>query len=229
MRIVNVSTGPSITGFTIGRRGENKATNVVFDLTDLIDNFGEGIAILVVKRPGETDPYPISLIRDGSSATWEVTNTDTANVETMMAELFWYQGEMLAKSILYTVRIGKDIGDESFTPPDPYDSWIESLTNIAVIAHQEALAAESAKNAIENMTVTATTLPAGRSATVSKTSVLGRVNLAFGIPQGIKGDTGRGFPSGGKKGQVLVKKSDVNYDTEWVGFSEYLSRYGGGS
>lgn len=40
---------------------------------------------------------------------------------------------------------------------------------------------------------------------------------------GPKGDTGEGVPSGGTTGQVLKKKSNIDYDTEWVNES------GGGS
>lgn len=35
-------------------------------------------------------------------------------------------------------------------------------------------------------------------------------------PQGPKGDTGAGVPTGGTTGQVLAKKSDSDYDTQWV-------------
>ena len=33
--------------------------------------------------------------------------------------------------------------------------------------------------------------------------------------QGLKGDPGEGLPIGGTTGQVLVKKSDKDFDTEW--------------
>lgn len=51
-------------------------------------------------------------------------------------------------------------------------------------------AAESAQQKIENMTASASGLPAGSSPTVTKTEVGGVVNLDFGIPKGDKGDTG---------------------------------------
>ena len=33
---------------------------------------------------------------------------------------------------------------------------------------------------------------------------------------GVKGDTGEGVPAGGTAGQMLVKHSGTDYDTEWV-------------
>lgn len=50
--------------------------------------------------------------------------------------------------------------------------------------------AEVAKNAIENMTVTAETLPPGSSATATKTTAGASFNILFGIPRGEQGDTG---------------------------------------
>lgn len=38
-------------------------------------------------------------------------------------------------------------------------------------------------------------------------------------PAGQKGDPGEGIPAGGTSGQVLTKKSDADYDTEWTAMS----------
>lgn len=38
-------------------------------------------------------------------------------------------------------------------------------------------------------------------------------------PAGQKGDSGEGIPIGGTSGQVLIKKSDADYDTEWTTMS----------
>jgi len=62
---------------------------------------------------------------------------------------------------------------------------------------------------------TTTTLPAGSSATVTNSGTDTDPILNFGIPKGDKGDSGEGIPTGGTTGQVLAKKSDSNYDTEW--------------
>lgn len=61
----------------------------------------------------------------------------------------------------------------------------------AKTAAQSAQAgAELAQQKIENMTASASGLPAGSNPTVSKTEVGGVVNLGFGIPKGDKGDKG---------------------------------------
>lgn len=57
-------------------------------------------------------------------------------------------------------------------------------------AQTAATEAEAAQQAIENMTVSSETLTAGSSATVTKTTTAGVVNLLFGLPTGESGPTG---------------------------------------
>ena len=90
---------------------------------------------------------------------------------------------------------------------------------------------------------TTETLPAGSNASVTNTGTSTDAILNFGIPKGEKGDkgdtgaqgetgatgpqgpqgpqgetgaTGAGVPSGGATSQVLKKKSNTDYDTEWA-------------
>lgn len=80
--------------------------------------------------------------------------------------------------------------------------------------------AEDAKEAIENLGVTSSTLTPGSSATVMKIvdQQTGEVTLSFGIPQGVKGDTGSQGPAGpkGEKGDPGAG-SDVIDDTAGAG------------
>lgn len=42
--------------------------------------------------------------------------------------------------------------------------------------------------------------------------------------KGAKGDTGTGMPTGGTKGQILSKRTDTNYDTEWITLPNYVEQ-----
>lgn len=57
-------------------------------------------------------------------------------------------------------------------------------------AKEHAGSAETARQAIEDMTVTSDTLPSGSEATATKTAVGGSFNIHFGIPRGEQGATG---------------------------------------
>ena len=56
-------------------------------------------------------------------------------------------------------------------------------------------------------------------ASVNVTGDVDNLNFDFTIPRGkdgAQGPTGPGVATGGTTGQVLAKKSDANYDTEWI-------------
>lgn len=69
-------------------------------------------------------------------------------------------------------------------------SSASSASTSAQTATTQATNAANARQAIENMTATASSLPPGSAATVTKTTVSGVVNLAFGIPIGKDGEKG---------------------------------------
>ena len=63
-------------------------------------------------------------------------------------------------------------------------------------AKEHEKGAERARQAIEDMTVSADTLPSGSEATATKTAAGGSFNLHFGIPRGEQGATGPTGPEG---------------------------------
>lgn len=110
----------------IGRQGENIARNIYFDLSDLIDNYGEGTATLVHMRPSDNAPYICEAERVGNFLIWAPTSTDMAYAGSGKCELRWVVGETLAKSIIYTTTIAPSITGAGEVP-DPYESWYEAL------------------------------------------------------------------------------------------------------
>lgn len=67
----------------------------------------------------------------------------------------------------------------------------DSVAPSAQTASSAAERAEKARQAIENMTVSARTLDAGSTATAVKTTTTaGSFNIQFGIPRGAQGETG---------------------------------------
>ena len=90
----------------------------------------------------------------------------------------------------YEVRIYKNVraGLPDGTEPTPAEqSTIDQLIGALNSAVEQA---EDAEERIENMSVSATTLAEGASATVTKSEQDGVVHLAFGIPKGATGDDG---------------------------------------
>lgn len=116
----------------IGRQGENEARDIYFDLTSLIETYGDGTATLVHMRPSDQAPYVCGTTVVNNYLVWRVVNTDTAYPGSGKCELRWVVGDTLAKSIIYTTTIAPSITGAGEVP-SPYQSWYD-----AIIAYIEA-------------------------------------------------------------------------------------------
>ena len=110
----------------VGYQGENEVTDVLFDLSSWITEFGEGVAQLRVKRPGnsEDESYVLSLTITDGKAVWTVSETDTANKGNGKVQLSYLVGNIVKKAVIYPYKVGKSIVGAD-NPVDPFDSWIE--------------------------------------------------------------------------------------------------------
>lgn len=183
-------------GIVLGRRGENEARQIIFDISSLISTYGPGAATLLAKRPTDTTAYPVTVEQSGTTVTWTVTDVDTAYPGDGQCELYYYVGDTLAKSYVYRTFIGQDIGNASSEPPDAYQTWVDNLTTLGAETAQNATdAAQSASDAaasaaeITGMTAQAETLPAGSDATASYENGI----LTIGVPRGADGSGGSGY------------------------------------
>lgn len=124
---VNINTSPCAEPkILIGRQAENNAVNVVFDLSFLIQNFGDGTAVLVHQRTKDNAPYIVTTQQDGSTLSWNVSQIDTAYVGVGQAELRWTVGDTLAKTIIYKTWTVKSITADEVMP-DEYQSWYDAM------------------------------------------------------------------------------------------------------
>lgn len=110
----------------LGRREENEATQVVFDISYFIETFGEGTATLLAKRSKDVNAYPVAVTQENETVTWLVSNADTAYQGQGQAELMWFVGDVLAKSVAFPTWTDPDIGEEGEVP-EPYESWVTQL------------------------------------------------------------------------------------------------------
>lgn len=124
--MVTIQVKENTTSIPLGKRLENKARIIEFDLSDFISQYGEGTAVLLAKRSQDSTAYPVSIVQDGDTATWEVINSDTEYKGQGRCELFWYVGEVLAKSVVYSTYVEDDIGEEGEVP-EPFEPYFEQI------------------------------------------------------------------------------------------------------
>ena len=146
MRTVNVNPASERQNpLYLGRQGENLVTEIVFDLTDLIEEYGAGVPVVLHRRPLDDLPYEAALTIEDETATWSVSVTDTAQPGEGYAELQWYADDAVALSQVYKTRILKSV--ESVTSVEAGELWVQKLT--AIIAEEEESAAEIIASAAE--------------------------------------------------------------------------------
>ena len=158
----------------IGFEGEQNHATVQFDCASVFAEYPEATVYMTIEPPTGSI-YPKEVTRNGNIVEWVVSAGDCAYPGKGMYQITFTSGNVIVKSFVgnYVVR---DSLIANGNPPDPVDEWIEQ--------------AEDLLNEFENISASAETLEPGTQATAEMTEVDGHKNIAFGIPQGEKGDIG---------------------------------------
>jgi len=134
----------------LGRQGEHGVRQVRFDLSYLIETFGEGTATLVHQRSQDLAPYIVSAVQDGDRLEWTVTDADTAYKGFGKAEIRWTVGDDLAKTVTYKTSVQRSLTEQTEIP-EPLESWydqmLEQIGNSQEYAQQAEQSAETAQQA----------------------------------------------------------------------------------
>ena len=142
----------NFTTLVLGRRGENLARKVVFDVRDLESLYGTGDVEVIYQRPGDAQPYPLTVQREGTIVTWDVSSTDTEMPgDSGKCELRYYVGNVLAKSKTWQtcVETAMDTPSET-TPPEPEKGWVDKVLEAGTSAKEAAERAEEAAKQAES-------------------------------------------------------------------------------
>lgn len=129
----------------LGKQGENLAREVIFDVSGVRAEFGDGTFRLSAKRPGESDAYPATVTETGDTVVWALTGADTQNAGRGQCELAYYAGETRLKTWTYDTAIAKSLTGSPKT--DPYDEFLDEVNRLAAEA---AISQREAKNSEEN-------------------------------------------------------------------------------
>lgn len=135
----------------LGKQGENLAREVIFDVSGVRAEFGDGTFRLSAKRPGESDAYPATVTETGDTVVWALTGADTQNAGRGQCELAYYAGETRLKTWTYDTAIAKSLTGSPKT--DPYDEFLDEVNRLAAEA---AISQREAKNSEENAKVSET-------------------------------------------------------------------------
>ena len=132
----------------LGKQGENLAREVIFDVSGVRAEFGDGAFRLSAKRPGESEAYPATVTETGDTVVWALTGADTQNAGRGQCELAYYAGETRLKTWTYDTAIAKSLTGSPKT--DPYDEFLDEVNRLAAEAAISQREAKNSENAAKN-------------------------------------------------------------------------------
>lgn len=125
MIITTVSTSGGML-LPLGRQLEHDAREIWFDLTWLIDSFGEGEAELAHQRKNDSGPYTVTTTREGKYLIWKIRENDTAYEGFGRAEIRWTFGDGMAKTVIYRTNVLASMTADEIIP-DALQSWYDLM------------------------------------------------------------------------------------------------------
>ena len=127
MGTVNVTLGEDARlNLILGQQLENAVTSVVFDFSAWQTAYGSGTLALSVQRPGDDQPYAVTMTTSGTDATWSVTNLDTAYKGVGHIQLTYTVGSAIKKSVIYKFTVYESLGANG-EYPSPGQTWQEEI------------------------------------------------------------------------------------------------------
>lgn len=132
----------------LGRKGENVARQVVFDLRLWRAAHGAGAVSLCAKRAGDAEPYPCGVTQDEDTAVWVLRAADVDKPGWGNVQLSYYVGDTLAKSQTWRTLVAPSLcacGD----PGEVQQGWLDQAGKDAAAAQQGAKDAQEAQQAAE--------------------------------------------------------------------------------
>lgn len=126
----------------LGRLGENEHRQVLFDITEYLQEYPDATFTLLYMLPGASAAYPVvNTTIDDKYLYWTVTNSDLSVEGLGKCELIVMSGDMVAKSVIYLAKVYPAL-DGSGPASDPWESWLSRFEAIKDEAEAAAQAAQ---------------------------------------------------------------------------------------
>lgn len=195
MNIINLSPADTcrLDPLRLGYRGTYEVAAVAFDFSAWVEEYGPGTMAVFIKRPTDASPYPAALQIEGTVATWTISETDTLYQGSGEIEFVYTNETQRQKSAVFATYVFRDIGAPASDPPDPYENWLDRLTELAGATQQNAADAAAAATEAERQADAAeenadlaieSARSAGQSEAASAESALAAEGFAVGEQNG---------------------------------------------
>ena len=137
---------------TLGRQGEKNSTTVMWNISQWVNDFGLGKAVLLYTLDGaENAPYPCHVTMDGSWARWLITPSELMLGSRGKCQLVYVVStEIVAKSPVYMTRVQSSLGEKSSEPPESFIGWVDSVLQAGEATEKAARRAEEAVGQLDD-------------------------------------------------------------------------------
>ena len=205
----------------LGRKGENVARQVVFDLRAWRAAYGDGAVSLCAKRAGDAEPYPCGVTQDEDTAVWVLRAVDVDKPGWGNVQFSYYVGDTLVKSQTWRTLVAPSLcacGD----PGEVQQGWLDQAGKDAAAAQQGAKDAQEAQKAAEDAAeaakgsadAAASAARAAQDATKHPPRINEETQTWLIWQDGAYRDTGLpiaidgSLPPGGDPGDIVVRTAD---------------------
>lgn len=111
----------------IGRTGENDTRTIDFDCTAALTEYPNANIICVCLRPGDDEPYTISLSTDGKHRVLTLASADLEKEGRLTLELRVVDGDKVLKSARFTGTVASSLQGEGDAPGTPVRDTLDRL------------------------------------------------------------------------------------------------------
>lgn len=136
-----------------GRVGEQYSRVVQLDVSDELKLFPDTVPSLIYRRPDEESVYPGTITFDSETGiiTWQIDSviTGVQGYNGAVQILFTKSDDVhtiIGQSFIIRLVVLESLTEDEGEPPDPYDSWIASLTALGAETLANANTAQAARD-----------------------------------------------------------------------------------
>lgn len=135
----------------VGRKLDNKAVSIVFDLSTLCTEYSPEEVKLAVKRDGDDTAYYASgWTMDGSTGTWIPTSVDLARHACLVQPILFAADDVVAHGEVFRCIIARSIDDETGDIPAAQSLLIE-IGRVSEIADEALSTAQSISESLPDI------------------------------------------------------------------------------
>lgn len=103
----------------LGRRGEQRAREVLFDITHWAEIYGQGEAHVYAQRYNDANPYPVEITQNDTTVSWVITSVDNDHPGYGQCELVYVTDDRVVKSVIYQTYTHVSLSDPVSPPNAP--------------------------------------------------------------------------------------------------------------